>query len=97
MLVTMQVLKWTQRRLQRLFRFYRTYYWDGQLREYRLIPRRLRKGIVGWYECPRKRIYIDLLQIPKTEYVKRIVLHEMIHAVTWRSGGHHGEKFFLRC
>ncbi len=92
----MQVLKWTQPRLQRLFRYYNTRYWGGELPEFRVVNRRLKKGIAGWYDYTHKTIWIDLRpeKIPADRYVKQVVLHECCHVATRQSRGPHGARFF---
>jgi hypothetical protein len=92
----MQVLKWTQPRLQRLFRYYNTRYWGGELPEFRVVNRRLKKGIAGWYDYKHKTIWIDLRpeKIPADRYVKQVVLHECCHVATRQSRGPHGARFF---
>jgi len=87
-------MKWTEARLQRLFRYYNTRYWQGKLPEYRVLVKRLRWKY-GDCNKRRRRIRISVAYRSDRE-VRATLLHEMCHAAhRWIAGkDHHGDPFY---
>jgi hypothetical protein len=90
-------MRWTEARLQRLFRYYNTCYWQGRVPEYRVVPRHLRRGTLGLYQPKAKTILIDVQRIRAhfrggvDRRVKQTLIHEMAHVA---SNGDHAGRFF---
>ena len=86
-------MKWTEARLQRLFRYYNTRYWQGKLPEYRVLVKRFRGKKYG--DC-NKRLRVIRIDVRQSDSgVRETMLHECCHAAhPWIGKDHHGGPFF---
>jgi hypothetical protein len=94
-IVSPEVRRWTDQRLDRLFRRYNHLYWSGRLPLYSLRVEEQNSDHVGLCECEKRTILI-VVKGRSDRAIRSTVLHEMCHAAAPRpeNHGYHGYAFW---
>lgn len=94
-IVSPEVTRWNDQRLDRLFRRYNQLYWSGRLPLYSVRVEEPNTDHVGLCECEKRTILI-VVKGRSDRAIRSTVLHEMCHvaAPTLKQQEYHGYSFW---
>src|SRR6267378_2497313 len=87
-----KMTRWTQRRLDNVFREYNERYFDGRLKEWGAAIASPNALWVGFCEFKLKQLMVVTDTLPDDSEIQSTLLHEMAHAAARRAG--HGYAFW---
>jgi hypothetical protein len=86
-IVSPEVTRWTDQRLDRLFRRYNRLYWSGRLQSYSLRVEEPNSDYLGLCD-DKKRTILIVVKGRSDRAIRSTVLHEMCHAAAPRPENH---------